>query len=845
MPPTQITLRTAVVLPFVIIFLFTIGVIFAVQNNSYEDMVQDTSRKQLSSLTSNVTLELQQFLNIPFNASLILSHGISFNELYQDGDTSNVEQYLLSNFKDIYLNIPRLDAIGFGGEGGDFVAYRKESDDDYTLILQDERTDDELIVYQGSEISENVRSVFQDYDPRIRPWYAPVAESLKPGWSEIYTNADEKQEITLSALAPVFYQRDFIGVVVTDVKIDTFNAFLMQKQREFNTIIYVFDGEQRLIAQSDESGVVSGGTPDTPAGKRLLTTESANPIIKASALFAETHQLPLETSSTRFSLEVDNERYFYQITPYNDEFGLEWYIGVATSEEALLGKLPKSQRDSWIIGLILCTLGIFLGLFSFNRIVAPITSTAAAARHLAKGDWDSKMPKPGNIYETSMLVFAFTEMTNNLKASFRAMRHQLLYDSLTELYSRHGLTEVCDRRGEYNGCLMLIGLNKFREINDSLGQAKGDQLLVAIADKLKVMFDVDCYIARVGGDEFAVYLIDNPNDAIIADNANRLTQLFSSPFIIQKERILVSASIGIVADHVERNMTMWLRSGSIALSKAKRDRTSISYYKPEMADYSRKRTKMLAKIKDGIERNEFVPFYQPIVDLHTGKVVGAEALARWLSPDSGIIEPKEFIAIAEESGLIEKLGEQILYQACFDAVKGIKEGKWCADFHLHVNLSVNQLVQPNFIDVLKNVLKKTGLNPDNLTLEVTESRIVDDDPITIGNMQKIIGLGVHIAIDDFGTGYSSLSYLSKLPFDCLKIDRAFVEMLDRETIDTSIVAVIINMTKSLKIELVAEGVETPEQANMLSELSAETYGQGFLFSKAVAYEKWPTKMTCE
>ncbi|CZF82592.1 Phytochrome-like protein cph2 [Grimontia celer] len=843
MPPTQIRLRTAILLPFVIILLFTIGIVFAVQNNSFEEIAQDTSRKQLSSLTSNVTLELQQFLNIPFNASLILSHGISFNRLYEVGDTSKVEQYLLSNFKDIYLNIPRLDAIGFGGEGGDFVAYRKENEDDYTLMVQDKRTNDNLIIYQGSQVSENIRSVFTEYDPRVRPWYAPVAESRKPGWSEIYTNADERQEITLSAQAPVFYLEELVGVVVTDVKIDTLNAFLIEKQNEFNAEIYLYDSELRLIAQSDTSGIISKGTSISPAGKRLLTTESTNPIILASAEYAEEHQLSIRKTVSRFTTDVAGQRYFNQITPYTDEYGLEWYIGVATSEHALLGKLPRSQRDSWIIGLILCTLGIIVGLISFNQIVAPITSTAAAARQLAKGEWDSKMPKPGGIYETSMLVFAFTEMTNNIKASFRALRHQLLYDSLTELYSREGLTEVCDRRGEYNGCLMFIGLNKFREINDSLGQSTGDQLLVAIADELKVLFEEDCYIARVGGDEFAVYLIDNPSDRIIDKNANKLVQLFSSPFIIQKERILVSASIGIVADHLERNMMLWLRSGSIALSKAKRDKTNISYYKPEMADYSRKRTKMLAKIKDGIEKKEFVPFYQPIVDLNTGKVVGAEALARWVSPESGVIEPKEFIALAEESGLIEKLGDQILYQACADAVKGMNEGKWGPEFHLHVNLSVNQLVHADFTDTLRKILSKTGLNPNNLTLELTESRIVENDLVTTANMQAIIDLGVHIAIDDFGTGYSSLSYLSKLPFDCLKIDRAFVETLEQETLSTSIVAVIINMTKSLNIELVAEGVETREQAKMLSELSGETYGQGFLFSKAVAYDKWPATLT--
>ncbi len=711
MPSTQITLRTAVVLPFVMIFLITIGVIVAVQKSNYEDMVHDISSKQLSALTSNVTLELHQFLDQPFNASLAMSHGISFNRLYEEGDTTKIENYLLTNFKDLYRSIPHLDVIGFGGEGAEYIGFRKEANQDYTLMIQDDRTNKTLVIYRGSEISEDIRSVFTGYDPRIRPWYAPVAQSLSPLWSKIYTNADERQEITLSALTPVFYQQDFMGVVVTDVKIDTFNAFLREKQTDTNAAIYVYDQDQRLVAHSAGGSVVSWGTTLSPKGERLLTTESANPVIQASAQYAGLNELHLKESTSRFDLDVNGERYFNHITPYTDEYGLKWYIGVSISETDLLGKLPESQRNSWIIGLFASLIGIAIGLVAFNRVVAPITSTVTAARHLAKGDWDSHMPKPGHIYETTMLVYAFTEMANNLKASFRALRSQLLYDSLTKLYSREGLIDTCDRLTELNGCLMLVGINKFRDINDSLGHYKGDQLLAIIAERLKSLFDEDCYIARIGGDEFAIYLTKNHDEEYVTLSANRIVQMFAAPFVMEKESVVVSVSVGIVRDHPASNMTLWLRNGSIALSNAKLDITGISYYKPEMADISRKRTLMQAKIKDAIENQEFVPFYQPIVDLNSGKVVGAEALARWLSPSSGMISPLDFIPIAEESGLISPIGEQILFQACSDTMRGIRDGKWGPEFHLHVNLSVNQLSQPDFIKELQNTLDRTGLMP--------------------------------------------------------------------------------------------------------------------------------------
>ncbi|WP_394127344.1 EAL domain-containing protein [Vibrio hepatarius] len=838
---TQITLRTAVVLPFVMIFIITIGVIVTVQKHSYEEMVVDISDKQLSALTANVTLELNRFLNEPFQASLALSHSISFNRLYQRGDTSDIERYFLTSFRSLYHSIPQLDVIGYGGEGAEYIGFRKEPNKAYTLMVQDDRTEQQLVIYRGQTISQDIRSVIDAYDPRIRPWYAPVAKSLTPMWSSIYANADERQEITLSALTPVFYDQDFQGVVVTDVKIDTFNLFLKDQQQQTNAIIYLVDDKKRLVAHSTNGTVVSWGTHFSKKGDRLLATESANPIVKANAKYSEENGLYSQDGFQRFSLEINNQRYFNHFTPYADEHGLKWYIGVAISESDLLGKLPESQRDSWIIGIIASLIGIALGLFAFNRVVAPITSTASAAKHLAKGDWESTMPQPGNIYETTMLVYAFNEMANNLKASFRALRSQLLYDSLTKLYSREGLIDSCDKLPTLKGSLMLVGIKKFRDINDSLGHYKGDQILINISQRLHSIYSEDHYLARIGGDEFAIYTSKKQTEQDLVLAANRIHQVFASPFIMGQDNVVISVSIGVVESGPDFNMTLWLRNGSIALSNAKKELSNISFYRPEMADISRKRTLMVAKIKDAIEHKEFVPFYQPLIDLSSGEVIGAEALARWLSPSSGLISPLEFIPIAEESGLIEAVGEQILLQACNDTVRGIRAGKWNSDFHMHVNVSVNQLSQPDFISTLQKTLTQSTLNPTNLTLEITESRIVDNDPVTLKNMQEIRSLGVHIAIDDFGTGYSSLAYLHKLPFDCIKIDRTFVDKLSPQELDTSIVAAIINMTRGMKVTLVAEGIETSEQAQMLTQLNCQQ-GQGFLYSRPVPFDEWPTDL---
>ncbi len=839
---TQITLRTAVVLPFVMIFIFTIGMIVAVQKQSYEEMVVDISDKQLTSLTDNVTLELNSFLYKPFQASSSLSHNISAHKLYQFGDTSELQQYIYQSFDELYGQIPQLDVIGFGGEGADYIGFRKEPNDGLTLMVKDGSTDGRLIIYRGNSKSADIRSIIQNYDPRVRPWYTPISSTETAAWSSIYANADERQEITLTALTPVSYHGQFQGVLGVDVKIDTFNSFLREQQNKTNAVLYIVDDQQRLVAHSTGGSVVSWGTALSDKGERLVSTESTNPIVKANAEYTATHQLLNQDVTQRFSIEIDGERYFNHFTPYSDDHGLKWYIGVAISESDLLGQLPESQRDSWILGAIASLFGIAIGLVAFNRVVAPITSTATAAKQLAKGDWDSHMPKPGNIYETTMLVYAFNEMANNLKASFRALRSQLIYDSLTKLLSREGLIDTCDKLPSLNGTLMLVGINKFRDINDSLGHHQGDQLLVIISERLKSTFPQNHHIARIGGDEFAIYFPEKLSNDDVALSSNRVLQTFASPFSMEQDSVLVNVSLGIVEGTEEETMTLWLRNGSIALSNAKQEATNIAYYRPEMADVPRRRTLMLSKIKEAIEHKEFIPFYQPIVDLNSGEVIGAEALARWVSPSEGLIPPLEFIPMAEEHGLIGAIGEQILTQACNDTMRGIKEGKWSSSFNMHVNLSVNQLSQPNFLSMLQRILSDSGLKPCNLTLEITESRIVDNDPVTLQNMQSICDLGVHIAIDDFGTGYSSLAYLHKLPFNCLKIDRTFVNNLKQENLDSSIVAAIINMTRSMKVNIVAEGIETIEQANMLTQLAC-SQGQGFLYSRPVPFEEWPVDLT--
>ncbi|AYO21304.1 EAL domain-containing protein [Vibrio owensii] len=839
---TQITLRTAVLIPFVMIFLLAIGVIVYVQKQSYEEVVTDISDKQLSVLTESVHDHLNDYLRKPFTAVNALGHNVSYHNLYHPNDTKDVQAYLLSAFKDLYHSMPQLDVIAFGSETGDFTGFRRESADAYTLMVQDHRTDGNLVIYGSEEISDDIRTVIASYDPRTRPWYQPVAQDKKPHWSPIYANADERQDITLSAMTPVFEQGKFAGVLVTDVRINTFNQFLQELKQETNASVYIMDQAHRLVAHSGQGSVISWGTKFSDKGQRLLAEESIDPIIQMSAARVSGQSLTYSDQPYTFEFDFNGQRTFSRITPYYDANGLTWFIGTSISETELLGTLPKSQQKSWIVGFLVSLFGIVISMLIFNRVTRPINATATAAQHLAKGDWDSTMPKPGYVYETTVLVQAFNEMKGNLKASFKALREQLEFDSLTRLYSRQGLIEVSETLTHSGqGSLYLIGINKFRDINDSIGHHNGDQLLIHIAERLKQQLHDEATLARIGGDEFAVFMPTTHSDEDISLMERRLQQLLAAPFMLDGETVVVKISVGVVRTQPEQTMSLWLRNASIALSYAKQDsRTSVCHYSPEMASASKFRTQMLAKIQTGIDNREFVPFYQPIIDLATGNICGAEALARWHS-ESGMISPLDFIPIAEESGMIKTIGQQILFQACSDTRKAIDNKQWPQDFQLHVNVSVHQLSSPNFVESVAKVLHTTGLAANNVTLEITESRIIDSAPTTLDNLLKLREMGLGIAIDDFGTGYSSLAYLHALPFTCLKIDRTFINRLTKENLDSSVVAAIINITKGMKTNVVAEGVETAAQAQLLSSLGCNQV-QGFYYSRPMPMEEWPTHL---
>ena len=411
------------------------------------------------------------------------------------------------------------------------------------------------------------------------------------------------------------------------------------------------------------------------------------------------------------------------------------------------------------------------------------------------------------------------------------------------------------RRKDHLFAVLFLDLDGFKMINDSLGHLAGDQLLLGVASRLeKCLRSSDTVarlgetftVARLGGDEFTILLDDlkEPDDANRA--AERLMKSLAPPFPLAGKEVFTSISIGIALSNTayEEPEDM-LRDADTAMYRAKSlGKARFEVFDADMRASVMARLQLETDMRRALERHEFRNVYQPIVALDSGRIVGFEALMRWQHPTRGMIGPEEFIFVAEETGLIRELGWWSLREACKQMSTWRAHSKAYVDLTMSVNVSAKQLLQPHLVDEMRKLLDETALPPGALKLEITESAVMADPAAAAQMLQQIKSLGVRLAIDDFGTGYSSLSYLHRFPLDTLKIDRSFISGDGEGNEGMEIARTIMPMAKTLRLDVVAEGVETFEQVGLLKRLQCK-YAQGYYFSKPLSPEDVPTLLSEE
>jgi diguanylate cyclase (GGDEF)-like protein len=440
----------------------------------------------------------------------------------------------------------------------------------------------------------------------------------------------------------------------------------------------------------------------------------------------------------------------------------------------------------------------------------------------------------GDVVKVSGTVQDITQR----KALEAEIEHQAFHDSLTGLANRSLFVDRLEhallRRARAESCLavLFIDLDDFKTVNDSMGHTAGDRLLVDVAHRIAGALRPADTVARFGGDELAILLedLEDVDGAIIA--AKRLTRLFTSSFSVGGTELFVHASVGIAYNKGldKKSSGELLRDADIAMYEAKRrGKGSYEVFEAGMRSAATERLELKANLKRAIEEDELLLHYQPIVDLGTGRVSGAEALVRWDHPEKGLVPPLDFVPFAEESGLILPMGRWVLEEACRTAAR------WPAaagemPTTVAVNLSGVRLRHPGLFEEVKGILDATGLEPGRLILEITESVLVQEKELVVERLTELKTLGVQLAIDDFGTGYSSLSYLRDFPIDILKIDKSFIDSVALGPEDSALPRAVLKLAQTLDLKVVAEGVEDADQLAALRRLRCP-FAQGYLFSR--------------
>ncbi len=421
------------------------------------------------------------------------------------------------------------------------------------------------------------------------------------------------------------------------------------------------------------------------------------------------------------------------------------------------------------------------------------------------------------------------------------LKHLAYHDALTDLPNQVLFKDrlkqaiAFSRRSDQMHAVLLLNLDRFKTINDSLGYTAGDRLLQSVAQRLTSCVRESDTVARFGSDEFAILLTQISRTQDAANAARAIKEVLDQAFIFDDQEVFVSTSIGISLYPLDdRDTAGLLKSASVALDQAKEQGgNNYQFYTAGGTTRALKQLVLESNLRGALEREEFVVHYQPQVAIPDFHLVGMEALVRWQHPSLGLLYPSEFVSLAEESGLIIPLGDQVMRVACLQ--NRAWQDKGLAPMRLSVNFSARQFQQPTFISDVEQILKDTNLDPRWLELELTESSIMKEPEQAIEKLHELKLMGIRVAIDDFGTGYSSLNYLKRFPIDTLKIDRTFVADVCKDRHDTAIVRAIISLGHALDLTVIAEGVETQQQLQYLSALGCNVL-QGFLFSKSLPPE---------
>jgi len=539
----------------------------------------------------------------------------------------------------------------------------------------------------------------------------------------------------------------------------------------------------------------------------------------------------------------ENNIYYIEAPLYDINHQYLGKIQIGYDETDTQEQINLAYQRCLLFSIIYALLSFIFIIYFGQRMTRPIQSLQKLTRTIAHGQYKTKVTVKTNVVEIKHLANTIEFMREELVSQSDSMEHLALHDSLTGLPNRVLLqdrvnqTVNCHIQKEHPCVLVVIDLNRFKEINDSFGHLIGDSVLKRTSTKLVNSLRLPDTVARLGGDEFAIFLPETTIDSAILIIKNMATEL-SLPFECEGHSVMLGASIGLASfpEHGSSYDEL-LQKADIAMYVAKRAGVDSQIYQPHFDQDALLRLTLISELKFAIENEQLFPTFQPKINIETNELIGVELLVRWLHPERGVIPPNDFIASAERGGLISQLTQWVLRAGIKQAANWYKNGK---EIPVAINLSPKNLVEKDLYQKILSLLKEYGLPAHLLELEITESSMFAD-PLTAKKvLESLHDAGIRIAIDDFGTGYSSLVQLRNMPISILKIDRSFILHMVNDVSDAAIVNSTVYMAHMLGMKVVAEGVEDEQTLNKLKELKCDIV-QGYFFARPMQisdFENW-------
>jgi diguanylate cyclase (GGDEF)-like protein len=849
----KISLRLVLVVPFILQIFAAVGLTGWISLQNGEKAVNNLA----SQLRGEVTARIEQKLTDHLHAAPLVNQinldaiQLGLLDLTQHPET---QAYITRQMK----QFPVVTGITLVTEEPNYVGIVTKAEGSRLLTLWDTEKGgihDIDLDRQGKP----VKSVYDPkYDHRKRPWYQAAVKAGKPIWQEAYVTINPAQ-LVISADRP-FYdaQGKLLGVLDAEQTLSSLSDFLQTLRIGKTGQTFILEQNGNLVASStpQETFRIVAGEADP---QRLKGTDSTEPLVRETTKFLMQKFGDLSQIRQPQQLDFidDRQHLFVQATPFRNEGGLNWIVVVTVPEADFMEAIEANTRTTILLCLAALAIATGIGILTSERIVVSLMRLVKAADSISRGDWSHHLPEPTSL-EFTLLARAFNRMAGQLQESFAKLEHNAYHDALTGLpnhaafqtklqgaiSSRYPQGIVHSQQApDTIFAVLFLDLDYFKLVNDSLGHLVGDQLLIEVADRLRVSILPEVLpspaqgsLARFGGDEFIVLLDRIPDVTAAIQVASHISQSLQRPFNLQGHEVFISTSIGIALSTTQDdNPESFLRNADIALYRAKANgKAGYEVFDGAMHTEALERLQLETDLRRAIERHELEVHYQPIVDLQTQEIIGFEALARWQHPTLGMVAPLKFIPLAEETGLIMKLGWWVLHEACRQMAQWQRDYPICQFMSMSVNLSSKQFLQADLLDRVFQTIAHTQLPAASLNLEITESVLMNHGETTRAKLKRLKAKGICLSVDDFGTGYSSLSYLHRFPIDTLKIDRSFISRLgissEPEDKHLAIVEAINALAHKLGMDVVAEGVETVEQLELLRAIGCQS-AQGYWFAR--------------